>query len=142
VSEFTVLIVDWQEYHAVLTRIRDIVFIDEQNVSEELERDSLDPQYIHALALDANNVGIGTGRLLGTGKIGRMAVLKPWRRKGVGRALLTTLIEAARSAGITKVTLDAQIHACEFYKAEGFTAFGEQFMDAGIPHISMSRYLD
>lgn len=141
-NEFTVVIVDWNEHYADIVKIRDIVFIEEQNVPVELERDPMDAKYIHALALDANNKSIGTGRLLDTGKIGRMAVLKPWRGKGVGRALLAALIEAASSANLLEVSLDAQIHACGFYKAAGFTAFGEEFMDAGIPHISMKRTLD
>ncbi|MCB1093402.1 MAG: GNAT family N-acetyltransferase, partial [Verrucomicrobiae bacterium] len=55
-------------------RIRRIVFIEEQGVSEALEIDGRDPECVHALARDGSGEVIGTARLLPEGKIGRVAV--------------------------------------------------------------------
>lgn len=121
--------------------IRDQVFIVEQHVPVELERDPADVDYVHALARDSGGRGIATGRLLPDGKIGRMAVLSEWRGKGVGRNLLECLIDAAATRGDRAVRLDAQIQASGFYRRQGFVAEGEPFMDAGIPHVHMGRTL-
>lgn len=135
----TVNLVNWTEFSEQLRIIRDQVFIVEQNVPEDLERDPADTDYIHALARDEKGNDIATGRLLPDGKIGRMAVLQPWRGKGVGRAVLDCLVDAARHRGDKEVYLDAQIDARNFYTANGFVAEGEEFMDAGIRHIRMRR---
>ena len=70
-----------------------------------------------------------------------MAVLKDWRGRGVGRALLHTLLDLARTQGLTRVTLSSQTHALGFYERAGFRAIGEPFMDAGIPHRKMVKEL-
>jgi predicted GNAT family N-acyltransferase len=140
-NRFSVSIVDWTNNCDQLSAIRDEVFIDEQDVPLDLERDPMDVHYTHALAQDSNGNPIGTGRLLADGKIGRMAVLRSWRGKGVGRALLHALIDAAREAGLQEVTLDSQTHARGFYCRDGFTTSGDEFMDAGIPHIKMKKDL-
>lgn len=75
------------------------------------------------------------------GTIGRMAVLKDWRGRGVGRALLQTLLDLAVRQGLPRVTLSAQTHALGFYERAGFHVVGEPFMDAGIPHRKMVRDL-
>lgn len=80
---------------------------------------------------------MGTGRLLPDGHIGRMAVLREWRGKGVGALLLRALVELARSRGHTSVRLNAQTQALGFYRRYGFEAVGAQFMEAGIPHLAM-----
>jgi predicted GNAT family N-acyltransferase len=66
-----------------------------------------------------------------------MAVLKAWRGKGVGRALLLRLLEEAKKQHLQQVTLHAQLQASEFYRKLGFEIRGEEFMEAGIPHIGM-----
>ncbi len=140
-TSFSVSIVDWTNNADQLSAIRDEVFINEQNVPPDLERDPMDVHYTHALARDSNNNPIGTGRLLDNGKIGRMAVLKPWRGKGVGQALLHALIDVARKAGLNEVILDSQTLAQGFYHREGFTRFGDEFIDAGILHVKMKKDL-
>ena len=140
-NTYVVNIVDWQSHESTLSTIRDVVFIDEQNVPEELERDPMDVNYIHALATTIDGTPIGTGRLISEGKIGRMAVLKEWRGKGIGREILSALVKAATEQGYDEVSLDAQIHAQDFYQRQGFVAYGDEFMDAGIPHIKMKKEL-
>ena len=126
----------WPQAQAEAQRIRFIVFVDEQRVPAELEMDEHDADSLHALAF-ADGKAIGTGRLLPDGHIGRMAVLKEWRGRGAGRALLRALVRAARRRGDREVALNAQVHALGFYGAEGFTAEGPVYEEAGIPHQAM-----
>jgi predicted GNAT family N-acyltransferase len=91
------------------------------------------------IAEDADGHPIGTGRLLPDGHIGRMAVLAAWRGHGVGAALLRRLMALGREAGFREFLLNAQMHALPFYEREGFEAFGEEYMDAGIPHRARRR---
>lgn len=121
--------------------MRRTVFIEEQNVPETLEWDGLDETAAHVLAANAAGSPIGCGRLLPDGRIGRMAVLPEWRRRGVGRALLQTLLAAARNQGMTKVELSAQVNAIPFYEKAGFRVCSAIYMDAGIPHRDMTLQL-
>ena len=139
-SDFQVVVAAWKDQADVLCQIRRTVFIEEQNVPEELEWDGLDESCQHLLALDNNNNAIGTGRLCEHGHIGRMAVIKDWRGKGVGGALLKKFIDTAQKTGTLKLVLNAQISAAGFYARYGFSAEGDEFMDAGIPHLRMTRY--
>ena len=84
---------------------------------------------------------VGTARLLDDGHIGRMAVLRPWRRRGIGSRMLETLIEVARQTGKSGCALNAQTHALGFYERHGFVAEGGIFDDAGIPHRHMKLKL-
>ena len=123
--------------------IRRVVFIEEQGISFEDEVDGKDPTAIH---LWASNDGqpVGTARLLlsdGVGKIGRVAVLKEARGRGLGRDLVLFAVEEFRRRGARQATLGAQTHALGFYEALGFTAVGPEFLDAGMPHREMVRDL-
>jgi predicted GNAT family N-acyltransferase len=71
------------------------------------------------------------------GHIGRVAVIRHWRGKGVGTALMQAILREARRRGLPVVDLDAQVKAVEFYERLGFAAEGPEFMDAGIPHRHM-----
>jgi predicted GNAT family N-acyltransferase len=140
-SSYSIAIVDWQSHEAVISAIRRQVFIVEQGVSEALELDSRDSLYTHALAVDNDGNGIATGRLTSDGKIGRMAVLRAWRGRGLGSAILKLLINTARKQGLDYVELNAQVHATEFYAEHGFVESGDTFMEAGIEHINMTLAL-
>jgi predicted GNAT family N-acyltransferase len=137
----SVQIRSWRDAALEAARIRELVFVREQAVPAEIELDEWDDRCDHALAFTPNGAAIGTGRLLPDGHIGRMAVLREWRGRGVGAALMTALIDRARSRGMSRVLLNAQTHAASFYARFGFTAFGSEFMEAGIPHIAMERTL-
>ena len=135
-----VRLLDWQSAQAEAKRIRFIVFVEEQGVPPELEMDENDANSVHALAY-GDGRAIGTGRLLPDGHIGRMAVLKEWRGRGVGRAILRRLIDAARERGDHQVLLSAQVQALGFYRAEGFTPEGPVYEEAGIAHQAMRMKL-
>jgi predicted GNAT family N-acyltransferase len=137
-SDLVVREVDWNAQRTKLHAIRRAVFIEEQRVPEELEWDEIDARCRHVLAFSPDGEAIGTGRLLPDGHIGRMAVLKAWRGRGVGSAILNLLLELARGAGFDTVRLHAQTHAVRFYAKHGFTVTGDEFMEAGIPHRAMT----
>jgi predicted GNAT family N-acyltransferase len=138
---FTVAEVPWPDAGAVLAAIRREVFVIEQGVPESLEWDGLDGQCRHVLARAADGTGIGTGRLLPDGHVGRMAVLAAWRGRGVGAALLHALIGLGAKQGFGALVLHAQVHAIGFYRRAGFVETGEPFMEAGIPHVVMQLSL-
>src|SRR5215475_5068922 len=119
-DDFHVEPADWSTDLAALRAVRDPVFIDEQHVPVEDEQDALDPKSRHVLARDAEGQPIGTGRLTPERTIGRMAVVKEWRGRGVGEALLNALLEQARALGYPDVELHAQVHAIPFYEKFGF----------------------
>ncbi|WP_342315292.1 GNAT family N-acetyltransferase [Lysobacter sp. FW306-1B-D06B] len=127
---------------ADLRAVRDIVFVQEQGVPVELERDALDPLCRHVLARDLQGRPIGTGRLTPDRRIGRMAVLPHWRNRRVGEALLKALLVEARSLGWPEVSLHAQVPAMAFYARQGFLPYGERFVEAGLDHQSMRLALD
>jgi predicted GNAT family N-acyltransferase len=131
--------VDWLPYREQIISVRTRVFVEEQGITLDDEMDGLDSQCRFVIALSEENLPVGTARLLPGGQIGRMAVLRPWRGRGVGRALLREIMEVAREAGLTSVFLHAQVQALPFYEKSGFTAEGPLFQEAGIPHRLM-RY--
>ena len=130
-------IVDWHEYAEPLSALRHQVFVIEQDVPVELEIDGEDDAACHVAALIDNNQVIGTGRMLASGKIGRMAVRSDMRCQGVGRAVLDALINEARTQGLAGVSLGAQLSAIAFYQRAGFSCQGDVFIDAGIDHRQM-----
>ena len=135
-AAITIRRADWNDPvdRARLKAIRRTVFIEEQQVPEALEWDDDDATAIHLLAIDpASGEAVGTARILPNDKIGRMAVLRPWRERGIGRALLR---EAIARCG-RKPFLHAQAQAIDFYRAEGFVPSGDPFDEAGIPHRLM-----
>jgi predicted GNAT family N-acyltransferase len=140
-SEFIVRPASWNADRERLRAIRRAVFIEEQGVPEELEWDGLDEHCRHALALAPGDAVVGTGRLTPDARIGRMAVARHWRGKGVGSAILQALLNEARAAGYTAVALHAQVHAVQFYGRHGFAAHGPVFLEAGIPHRAMTIQL-
>jgi len=135
---FTIRPASWQQDQQALRTIREQVFMQEQNVPEELEWDGEDEAACHLLAEDAAGNPIGTARMLADGHIGRVAVLKQWRGHGVGMALMLTILKRAQKEGHREVFLDAQVEAIGFYRKLGFTTEGETFLDAGIPHRHMT----
>ncbi len=138
-------LLSWDEARELAAPIRFEVFVAEQGVPREIELDEMDASCLHALAYDEAHRPVGTGRLLpveietgrAVGHIGRMAVLREMRGRGIGAALLRALMQAARKRGDTEIVLSAQTHAIDFYRSHGFREEGAQYMEAGIAHQSM-----
>lgn len=74
-------------------------------------------------------------------RVGRMAVLRRWRGRGVGEAMLSTLEDLARQRGWTQLALHAQASAVRFYARLGYLPEGPRFHEAGIEHQAMQRTL-
>lgn len=138
---FRVKLVEWREDSTVLDALRHEVFVVGQGVPAELERDGRDPDCVHVLAQSATGEPIGTGRLLPDGRIGRMAVIASWRGRGVGAAMLVALMDEARRRGFAQTHLHAQTHAKDFYARHGYVVEGDEYLEAGIPHIAMRAKL-
>lgn len=132
---------DWTTLGPAAGMIREAVFVVEQGVPLEMEYDECDSGGLHVIAFGPAGETIGTGRLLPDGHIGRLAVLRDWRGRGVGRALMCRLMDAARRRGMTDLALHAQVSVAGFYERLGFVARGEEFMEVGIPHVLMTRSL-
>jgi len=140
-ATFTISILAWDEALLLARPVREQVFVTEQKVPLELEWDEWDERSDHAVARDTSGQAIGTARLLPDGRIGRMAVLREWRRRGVGAALMEALLQRAREQSLSRVTLHAQTHAAGFYRRFGFSERGGEFWEAGIPHVEMTLEL-
>lgn len=115
------------------------VFVREQKVPIELEHDTFDALAYHALVSDWQGRAVATGRLLPSGRIGRLAVSLDRRSTGLGKRVLQALIDTAQAKGIDHLHLHARVEAVGFYKKFGFKAHGEVFDEAGSPHIEMVR---
>jgi predicted GNAT family N-acyltransferase len=135
-NDIVTSIVTWPDKQSELTSVRRTVFIEEQNVPESIELDDRDSECWHVLASD-DGKPIGTARMDQNGKIGRMAVLREYRGRGVGRQILQAIMEWGKSKGITDFHLSAQIGAVGFYEKMGFERSGGEFEEAGIMHVNM-----
>jgi len=131
----------WEQAQPIAGPLRFAIFVDEQNVPPGIELDDQDASCVHAVAFDVEDKAIGTGRLLPDGHIGRMAVVKEWRRRGIGAEIIGALIDEARKRGHAEVLLSAQLQAMEFYRSLGFEAEGKIYEDAGILHQIMRKKL-
>ncbi len=134
---------DWPEIIALRTR----VFVQEQGVPAEIEQDDRDATAVHVHARDEAGRVVATGRLLlpadgsTTASLGRMAADPAVRGRGFGAAVLAELHRQAALAGMAAIELHAQVTARGFYERAGYTAVGEEYLEAGIAHVTMRREL-
>ncbi len=138
-----ILTADWnrESDRAALKKIRRRVFIEEQQVPEELEWDEHDATARHFLVL-LDNEAIACARLKNDGRIGRMAVLPEHRNNGIGTQLLHYVLQTASDQKLKQLYLHAQVSAADFYKKQGFTEQGDVFFEAGIAHKKMLKQLN
>ncbi len=130
---------EWAECFA----LRRTVFIDEQGVPGDLERDEHDALAAHWISrMRGEIVGTARARVLERDvKAERVAVRKDMRGSGVGRALMSAIETWARAGRMDGVRLNAQSNAVPFYEVLGYTTEGAPFEEAGIPHRSMYKRL-
>jgi len=137
-TEARIRIADWRKDNADIRMIRTNVFIDEQAVPPELEWDDNDSGASHFLAF-VDGRAVATARLLPDGHIGRVAVLKSARGQKIGYTLMQAAIAEAERRGLQHQRLSAQVHATRFYERLGFIVVSGEHLDAGIPHVDMTR---
>jgi predicted GNAT family N-acyltransferase len=128
----------WAEQESEIRAIRQEVFVLELKVPEAIDFDGSDSDCRHALAYCGGDV-VGTGRMMADGHIGRIAVLKDWRNRCVGSAILQFLLDMAKRDGLAQVYLNSQKSAIGFYEKFGFRQIGDFFIDAGIEHVRMEN---
>jgi len=123
--------------------LREKVFCGEQGVTVAADRDGLDDEAIQVVAVDADGV-VGTCRVLidgEIGRLGRMAVERSVRGRGVGAAILAAAERSAVDAGARSMRLHAQRYVEDLYAAAGYAPYGEPFVEEGIPHVAMEKSL-
>lgn len=144
-SELRVRIIDGGTDLETALGIREIVFIQGQDVPRELEVDGLDPECTHFLAerlLEGRWTPVGTARLRpkgGVAKAERVAVLAEHRGLGLGLLLMAALEDEASNRGFSEVILNAQVQVVPFYQSIGYQGEGPEFEEAGIQHLAMRR---
>ena len=120
------------------------VFVEEQGISEDLVFDGHDGEALHMVVKDGQRV-VGTARVLlladNQAKLERMAVLKPFRHKGIGRGIVSFLNEELRKRQLEQIILHAQYTVVAFYKSCGFEESGSPFWEAGLKHVKMQKRL-
>ncbi|HET6545388.1 MAG TPA: GNAT family N-acetyltransferase [Rhodanobacteraceae bacterium] len=134
---FSIARASWESDGDAIRAVREQVYIIEQLVPGSEEWDGLDARSLHVLARDSDGHAIGTGRLTPDRRIGRMAVLREWRGRGVGAAMLAALLAEARTLGHRFIDIHAQSHALGFYARFGFEICGEEFLECAILHRPM-----
>ena len=125
-------------------KIRYAVFVNEQGVSEEEEIDSLEDKTEHVV-LYVDGKPVATARIYNLGKktfkVQRVAVHKDTRGIGYGAVIMTEAEKKIHELGGHKVTLGAQNSAIPFYEKRAYGIEGEEFMEAGSPRPTMSKYV-
>src|SRR5699024_1889532 len=123
--------------------IRRIVFIEEQHVPEGEEMDEYDEHAIHFLGITNDNP-IAASRLRFVdkhGKLERICVLPSYRGKSFGKKMIQFMEKTIIQNGYSMSKLNAQTHAEEFYRRLGYETVSDIFLDAGIPHVTMTKTL-
>jgi predicted GNAT family N-acyltransferase len=134
------IVADWEKHKEELSAVRYEVFVIGQNVPVDLEVEEADKGYTHILA-KAGEKPVGTARLTSDGHIGRVAVLKEYRKYGIGKEMMNQIEEVAFELGFDSVELNSQCHAVPFYEKMGYVPYGDVFLDAGIEHRHMEKSL-
>jgi len=122
--------------------VRKRVFVEEQGILDSLVFDDHDREALHMVVKDGQRV-IGTARVIflnaNQAKLERMAILEPFRRRGIGKKIISFLDEELRNRQIQLVVLHAQSGVVEFYKLCGFDELGLPFWEVGIKHVKMQK---
>ena len=132
---------EWREVKAIRTR----VFIEEQECPPALEWDEHETTSRHMIGyVDDEPVAAARWRTVwhderAFAKLERFAVLPEHRGRGLGRRLVEEVMEDARLAGFDAYVLHAQKHLEAFYRSLGFEPVGEEFEEAGIRHVKMTK---
>ena len=145
--DFEAALVETNAEREAIFALRMEVFVVEQGVPAAEELDAHDVTALHVLARETHNPAniVATARLIPHGEsraaIGRVAVRKEYRGRGVGALVMRFIEDAARQRGIAQVELGAQCYALPFYEKLGYIAEGEIYLDCAIEHRHMSKTL-
>lgn len=123
-------------------QVREIVFVQEQGIDTSLEYDDLDGVCTHVVGL-LDSEPVTTARLRKVdstvGKVERVATIQAARGHGYGKEIMDEVERVAKRQGLVELRLGAQLTALPFYEKLGYEAFGDEFLDADIPHRMMRK---
>ncbi|OUV02522.1 MAG: hypothetical protein CBC42_07035 [Betaproteobacteria bacterium TMED82] len=140
-NKIHIAVTSWNKGRTLLQPIREEVFIKEQNIPKKKEWDEFDPISRHVLIKVGQKI-VGTGRLNPRGRLGRICVLKTFRKRGLGNYILQALVSEAKKLNYEKIYLHSQKHAVSFYQKKGFQLQGKSFIECKSTHFKMFRSLD
>lgn len=145
--EIVIRVVKTKAEFSSAMKIREIVFINEQQIDQSVESDGYDLNATHVIA-ESFGQTVGTGRIIksadgeiNTARLGRMAVLDTFRRKGIASLILRALESEAKKQGFKNITLHSQSYTKSLYSKEGYLERGKPFDEAGIEHVTMVKEL-
>lgn len=119
--------------------IRQAVFVGEQGFCHEFDR--TDETAVEVLVRE-DGAPVATGRTFPQGgcwMIGRVAVVREARGRGLGAAVVRALENEAKRRGARRLALHAQVRVRGFYEALGYRAGGPAFLDESCPHVRMTK---
>lgn len=134
-----------EERHAAY-KIRGEVFVKEQGLFKETDRDANDSKSIHIIAKQNERI-IGTVRIFpvdanGGWVGGRLAVQKPYRTTRVGAELVKEAMKRVKKKGCNCFTAHIQAKNVHFFKRLGWNPIGSVKPYLGRPHLLMRADLD
>lgn len=126
--------------------LRQQVFTHEQGFPADIDVDEYDNSALHVV-LYLNEHPVAVLRCLlfkdtGLVKVGRVAVQKRHRGKGLGRELMKFVEQYAQQHYFKTIGLSAQHTAIEFYRTLGYQTVGEMYDEDGMDHIYMTLAIE
>ncbi|HLQ72627.1 MAG TPA: GNAT family N-acetyltransferase [Bacillota bacterium] len=123
--------------------IRKVVFVDEQRVPLEEEIDEYEDEAIHYVGYVGDEpVAASRLRFIGHyGKLERICILKEHRGKSYGSLIIQAMEKEVKKRALKEAILNAQVKAISFYEKQGYEVVSGEFLDAGIPHVTMAKLL-
>ncbi len=131
----------WQESSRDILDIRHRVFMIEQHIRDNVLCDLDDNECFHVVVSDPEGKIVGCGRITEHGRIGRLAVLLPYRGLGIGTKLFNTLINIGKAHNLKDISLNAELSDHPFYNMQKFKSAGPVYMKQGVPHQMLARKL-
>jgi len=125
-------------------KVRRKVFVEEQGIAENIVFDGFDKNADHFVA-SIEGIVVGSLRVRYpdsvTAKIERLAVLPAARGAGVATELMEFVLNYLKNKDIRKAVLDSQSYVRKLYEELGFSQVGDEFQEAGIPHVKMEKVI-
>lgn len=123
--------------------IRDTVFVKEQGFQNEYDEAD---EFAKSLVVYDNEKPVGTCRFyfdskFGCYHIGRIAILKEYRKQGLGAFIVTEAEKNIADEGGNEIVISGQVRVAKFYEKLGYTPYGEPYDDEGVPHIELRKTL-
>jgi len=135
---FSVSRVEWEMAAPLLKNIREKVFVCEWRIPKRIEFDRDDTKAFHILVCDdKSQEPIATGRIMPSGEISRIAVLKPYRKNRLDEVVLSGLIKVANELELNEIYIHCPLSMVDYFIKHSFKTEGAVYMEAGIPRQRM-----